>query len=141
MEKNRGEPTELNEKQKKFCEEYAKHGNGTLAYKTAYPTCKKDETAKVNASKLLTNANAKKYVEELNNKSTNKSIATITEIKEFWSTILRNTQETTKERIKASELLAKTYGAFLDKVEVKQDENTLNTLDRIEKIVKKRFEK
>ena len=86
-------------------------------------------------------ANVKKYIKELGEASKNDSIASIIEIKEFWTTFLRDTNLEPKERVKASELLAKTYGAFLDKIEVKQDESTLNTLERIEQIVKKRFEK
>ena len=155
LEKNRGEPkkkkkqtkqaineeTPLTASQKLFCEEYVKTGNGLQSYKKSYTTCKKDETAKTNASRLLTYANVKKYIKELGEASKNDSIATIIEIKEFWTSFLRDTNLEPKERVKASELLAKTYGAFLDKIEVKQDESTLNTLERIELIVKKRFEK
>ena len=153
LEKNRGEPkkkqkkkviteeTPLTVSQKLFCEEYSKTGNGLQSYLKAYTTCKKDETAKTNASRLLSYANIKKYIKELGEASKNDSIASIIEIKEFWTTFLRDTNLEPKERTKASELLAKTYGAFLDKIEVKQDENTLSALDRIEQIVKKRFEK
>ena len=116
--KNRGKPkSELNDKQKIFCEEYAKHGNGTLAYKTAYPTTKKDETAKANASRMLTKDNVKKYIKDLSNIATDNRIADMREIKEFWSNMLRNTESKDSDRLKASELLGKTYGAFLDRVE------------------------
>ena len=154
LEKNRGEPkkrirkkqvitleTPLTIKQKIFCEEYAKCGNGLQSYLKAYDTCKKETTALTNASRLLGYANVKAYIKELGEASKNDSIASIIEIKEFWTTFLRDTSLEPKERTKASELLAKTYGAFLDKIEVKQDENTLSALDRIEQIVKKRFEK
>ena len=48
----------MNNKQITFCQEYVKNGlNGTQAYLKAYKTCKKEDTAKVNASRLLTNAN------------------------------------------------------------------------------------
>ena len=132
MEKTRGEPkkekkkqvkkeikedTPLTVSQKLFCEEYSKTGNGLQSYLKAYTTCKKDETAKTNASRLLSYANVKKYIRELGEASKNDSIATITEIKEFWTAFLRDVQLEPKERIKASEFLGKTYGAFLDKVE------------------------
>ena len=43
----------LNSKQKNFCNEYIKNGaNGTQAYLKAYKT-KSEETATVNASRLL----------------------------------------------------------------------------------------
>ena len=116
--KNRGKPQdEINEKQKIFCEEYAKHGNGTLAYRKAYPKIKKDETAKTAASRLLTNVNVKNYIKNLSNIATDTRIADMKEIKEFWSNMLRNTESKDGDRLKASELLGKTYGAFLDRVE------------------------
>ena len=55
---------ELTEKQKVFCDEWLKDMNGTRAYKAAYKGVKNDETAKVNASRLLTNANVQKYIQE-----------------------------------------------------------------------------
>ena len=109
------EDNELNAKQKIFCEEYSKHGNGTLAYKTAYPTTKKDETAKTAASRLLTNVNVKKYIENFSNINTNKRIATLEEIREFWTTMLNNGEVKSGDRIKASELLYKAQGGFVEK--------------------------
>ena len=103
---------ELNAKQKIFCEEYAKHGNGSLAYKTAYPTCKKDDTARANASKLLTNANIKNYMQNISDKATNSRIATLEEIREFWTKMLNDTEVKSGDRIKASELLYKARGGF-----------------------------
>ena len=117
---NKGKPKkleEVNAKQKIFCEEYAKHGNGTLAYKKAYPTTKKDETAKTAASRLLTNVNVKKYIGVLSNKATNSRIMSITELREFWSDMARDTDTRTQERLKASELLGKSNGAFLERIE------------------------
>ena len=55
----------LTEKQKRFCEEYIMEWNGVKAYKTAYKSCKSDAAARANASRLLTNANIKKYLAEL----------------------------------------------------------------------------
>lgn len=54
----------LTAKQQRFCDEYLIDLNGTRAYKAAYPSVKKDETARVNASRLLTNANVKAYIQE-----------------------------------------------------------------------------
>ena len=54
----------LTEKQKRFCDEYLIDLNATRAYKAAYKTCKKDETANVNGSRLLTNAKVKAYLEK-----------------------------------------------------------------------------
>lgn len=43
----------LTPKQKLFADEYLIDLNATRAYKAAYKSCKKDETANVNGSKLL----------------------------------------------------------------------------------------
>jgi phage terminase small subunit len=56
--------TTLTEKNKIFCREYIFDWNGSRAYKVAYPNVT-DETAKVNASRLLTNANLKEYIKEI----------------------------------------------------------------------------
>ena len=54
----------LTPKQKIFVDEYLVDLNATRAYKTAYPSIKKDETARANSSRLLTNANIKNYIDE-----------------------------------------------------------------------------
>jgi phage terminase small subunit len=54
----------VTEKQKRFADEYLIDCNATRAYKVAYPNVKKDETARVNGSRLLTNANVKNYISE-----------------------------------------------------------------------------
>jgi phage terminase small subunit len=52
---------ELTESQKVFCNEYILDYNGTRAYQVAYPESSYN-TAKVNASKLLTNTNILQYI-------------------------------------------------------------------------------
>ena len=54
----------MTDAQKRFCDEYLIDLNATRAYKVAYSRCKKDETARTNASKLLTNTNVQKYISE-----------------------------------------------------------------------------
>ena len=39
------------------------------------------------------------------------------EVKEFWSELMRDEETDKRDRLKASEYIAKTNGAFLDKVE------------------------
>lgn len=56
--------SKLTNKQKLFADEYLIDLNATRAYKAVYKSCKKDETARVNGSRLLTNANIIKYIEE-----------------------------------------------------------------------------
>lgn len=54
----------LTPKQKIFVDEYLIDLNATRAYKIAYSKVKKDETARANSSRLLTNANIKGYIEQ-----------------------------------------------------------------------------
>lgn len=54
----------LTPKQKIFADEYLIDLNATRAYKVAYPKVKKDESARVNGSKLLTNTNVVAYIDE-----------------------------------------------------------------------------
>lgn len=54
----------LTPKQKIFADEYLIDLNATRAYKVAYPNIKKDEVARVNGSRLLTNANVAAYVQK-----------------------------------------------------------------------------
>lgn len=54
----------MTEKQKIFADEYLIDLNATRAYKAAYPTVKKDETAAQAGSRLLRNVKVSKYVSE-----------------------------------------------------------------------------
>lgn len=68
----------LSNNQKLFCQEYLKLGmNGTQAYLKVYKTCKKEETARTNASRLLTNANIQEYISELQKKVEEKAVVSI----------------------------------------------------------------
>lgn len=52
----------LTDKQRAFVDEYLIDLNATRAYKAVYMNVKNDETARTNASRLLTNANVKEYL-------------------------------------------------------------------------------
>lgn len=52
----------MTDKQKIFADEYLIDLNATRAYKVAYPSVKKDETAAVNGSKLLRNTKVADYI-------------------------------------------------------------------------------
>ena len=130
----------LTAKQRIFCNEYLIDMNATRAYKKAYPNIKKDEAARANGSKLLTNANVKAYLEKQLKKNEDKSIADATEVMKYLTKVLRgeeveemivvegigdgcsearriNKALNQKDRIKAAELLGKRYALFTEKVE------------------------
>lgn len=54
----------LTEKQKLFVDEYLVDLNATRAYKAAYPTVKKEETAAQAGSRLLRNVKVKEYLDK-----------------------------------------------------------------------------
>ena len=130
----------LTEKQKAFCDYYIESLNATESYKKAYPNCKKDATARTNSSKLLTNANIKKYIDEQLQQMQSNRIADAAEILEYLTKVIRNEEKeevvvtvnvgdfqteikkvkkelSAKDKIKAAELLGKRYRLFTDKVE------------------------
>lgn len=127
----------MTDKQQKFCEEYLIDCNATRAYKAAYPSVVKDETARVNASRLLTNANVRRYLDERLTQLSEQRIAKAEEILGYLTEVMRGKtmasvlalcgdgcQEIVekppdmRERLKAAELLGKRYGLFTDKMDV-----------------------
>lgn len=79
----------LTEKQKIFSDEYLKDLNATRAYRAAYPNCKKDESARVNGSKLLTNTNVAEYINERLEKIQSERIADVQEVMEYLTSVMR----------------------------------------------------
>ncbi len=54
----------MTDKQRAFVDEYLIDLNATRAYKAVYKNVKNDEIARTNASRLLTNANVKEYLDK-----------------------------------------------------------------------------
>ena len=106
----------LTEKQKRFAEEYIKLGNATQAYIDAGYSVTKREVAEANARKLLGNNSVIEYIKELNDALKSAQIADMGEVKSFWTETMRNKQAELKDRLKASEYIAKTNAAFIDNI-------------------------
>lgn len=123
-------------KQQAFADHYIELGNATEAYLKAYPNVTKETTARVNASRLLTNANISSYIEKRMEELQSERVASQQEILESLTAILRGerrgtalvgvglgeqsvrqVQPTVGEKIRAAELLGKRYKLFTDKVE------------------------
>ena len=134
----------MTEKQKRFCDEYLIDCNATRAYKTVYKNVKSDETAKSAASRLLTNVNVKKYIDDRMEELHNEKTADAQEVIEYLTSVLRGESSSTeivvegtgdgcseartiekapseKERLKAAELLGKRYGLYTDKIDLDAD--------------------
>ena len=145
---------DLTDKQKKFIEEYLVDMNGTRAYRVAYPSVKKNETAAALASRLLTNDKVKKAIEPILASMSSDRMATATEVMEYLTSVMRgeSTAEIVvveglgdgvsearrfkkapdeKERLRAAELLGKRFGLFKDKVEVSGLEAEQSKLDSL----------
>ena len=127
----------MTEKQKIFADEYIICLNATKAYKKAYPNVKKDEVARANGSRLLTNANVKAYIDEQLEKLQSERVADQQEVMEYLTAVMRGKKTEpllvldgegkqkvidaippVQARTKAAELLGKRYRLFTDKQEV-----------------------
>lgn len=100
----------MNEKQRRFAELYATNPNATEAARAAGYS---ERTARSQGQRLLTNADIQKYIKELQAEATAERIATMTDVKIFWSDTMKDKEIKRADRLKASELLAKAAGAFL----------------------------
>lgn len=106
----------MNEMQKRFAENYAKNPNATEAAKAAGYS---ERTARSQGQRLLTNVDILQYIQSLQDAAAAERIASLTETKAFWSDVMHNPNEKTADRLKASELLAKSSGAFASAVTVR----------------------
>lgn len=104
----------LNDKQKKFVDYYCQSGNASRSAERAGYSKK---TARSQGVRLLTNANVAAAIEQRSAELEDERIADITEIKQFWTATMRSDYVEHKDKLKASEMLAKTKGAFIEKVE------------------------
>jgi len=111
----------MTNREKLFCDEYMISGNACAAAKKAGYV---GQTA-VNASRWLDPNSTKKYkphlvayIQEHSEKIHNAKIASAEEIREFFTSVVRSSEEKTQDRLKAGELLAKIQGQFIEKISV-----------------------
>lgn len=100
------EGIKLSPKQRKFCEEYLICKNATeAAIKAGYS----ENSARFIGSENLTKPNIISYIQTLLTQSKNESIASLQEVMEFYTSVMRNTVEdssaTIAERLKAANSL------------------------------------
>lgn len=108
----------INAKQEFWIDEYIKTNNLTTATISAGYSSKNPR-----AMGYLNSIKFKKLIDErrleLSNKITSENIAELTDIFEFWTGIFKDENAKMYDRIKASELLCKSKGGFIEKREVK----------------------
>lgn len=125
-------------KQKKFADEYIISGNATqAAIKAGYSK----KTARFTGAENLTKPNIKSYIDERMKKLEEEAIADQTEVLKYLTRVLRDEEKeevlvnvgnfeqeiqsmkvSTKDKIKAAELLGKRYGSWTDKVDISSTE-------------------
>lgn len=101
----------MNLRQRLFCEYYMGECMGN-AEQAAIKAGYKASSARTSANKLLQNTQIKRYITQKSEEITQNNVATIEEIQSFWTTIMQDDVEPMKNRIRASELLAKCKGMF-----------------------------
>lgn len=110
----------LTPKQERWIDEYIKCNDYTTASRNA------GYSGSNNNLRAIGYQNSLKFKELLNNRREEltkelkkDSIASLEEIFEFWTKTFNDPMEDTKNKLKATELLAKAKGAFVEKREVK----------------------
>lgn len=112
----------LNKRQVAFCRYYCGECLGDseqAAIKAGY----RATSARTSAAKLLKREDVLQYITQLNEEITRNyaekvaesvkyDIASIAEIQSFWTDIMKNEDEPMRNRLRASELLAKAQGMF-----------------------------
>lgn len=125
-------------KQKKFADEYIKTGNAT---QSAINAGYSEKTARKIGSENLTKPDIKAYIDERMKKLEEEAIADQTEVLKYLTRVLRDEERedvlvnvgnfeqkiqsmkvSTKDKIKAAELLGKRYGSWTDKVDLNSSE-------------------
>lgn len=118
----------MTEKQKRFADYYLETANATeAAIRAGYS----EKTAKEIGYENLMKPHIKKYIEERNKALESERVADMREVREFWSETMRNKNLENKDRLKASEMIAKANGAFVNKMEHSGSVNILNQLDQL----------
>lgn len=127
----------MNERQRRFADEYIRTGNVSQSYRLAYQNVTKEATARANGSRLLTNANVKSYIDKRLEELKKDAIAEQDEVLQYLTSVMRGqqTEQTLRgaggglqviddiavdaaKRIKAAELLGKRYAIWTDKQQI-----------------------
>ncbi|MDR2489717.1 MAG: terminase small subunit [Desulfovibrio sp.] len=110
----------LTVRQRRFVEAYA--GNATeAAVKAGYS----EKTARSQGQRLLTNADIQAAIQGRTEKNMKATIADRQERQEFWTAIMRDEEADIRDRTRASELLGKSEGDFLERVDHSNTDGSL----------------
>lgn len=112
------EGDKITPRQAKWIDEYLKCNNATEATINAGYKLKNPRVMGYQNSLKFKELIEKRRI-ELNTELKKESIATLDEIYSFWTKTFSDKETKMQDRIKASELLAKSKGAFIEKHEIK----------------------
>ncbi len=128
----------MTDKQKVFADEYLIDLNATRAYKVAYPSVKKDETAASAGNRMLKNVKVEKYIQKrMRERQKRTEITQDRVLNELAAIGFADAAELDKLKLKASdklkalELMGRHLGMFKDKVEVSGIDEEKKKLDAI----------
>ena len=125
----------MNERQKRFAEYYAADPNASKAAELAGYSAK---TARSIGQRLLTKDDIQNYIHSLSGEGTAGRIADMNDLREFWTSVMNDKNEKTSVRLKASEYLAKSDGAFFYAVrggEIISSDNPKNEAEKDDVII------
>jgi len=106
----------LNAKRRAFVREYVKDFNAAqAAIRAGYAK----NSARQTGHDLLTNPDVHQAITEIQQEAHTKAVLTLSELQEWWTKLIQGQDPDARpsDRLKASELLAKTYGAFTERIE------------------------
>ena len=105
----------MNDRQRAFCQYYAADPDGTAAaIKAGYSK----RTAAAIASENLRKPELLDYIKQLQAEAEAARVADLVEVKRFWTATMRDEEQRVEFRLKASELLAKSSGEFVQRVDL-----------------------
>ena len=104
----------LTERQRRFCEAYSSNGGNALdaARQAGY------KAAKQQGAENMEKPVIRVALEKLRLATTNAAIMTRQERQAFWTLVARSKDQDMKDRLKASELLGKSQGDFINRTEI-----------------------
>ncbi len=100
----------MNDRQKRFCEEYAANPDATAAALAAGYSAR---SAASIGSENLKKLELRQYIQQLQQAAADIRIATVSEAKAVWSDLLRDPTQKAADRIRAGELLVRSAGGFV----------------------------
>ena len=108
----------MTDKQELFIQEYLTDLNATRAAKRAGYS---EKTAYSIGQENLTKPEIQQVIQEHLEKRKSALIATREQRQQLWTEIMYDTEQSTKDRLRASELLAKSQGDFIERIEAKSE--------------------